>query len=106
MNPGVSKRPERVSVSTLKANLAHHLSRLKAGHSFLVTDRGIPVAVLEPIAWRPEGDEAMDQLVRTGQVTPPSQELPDDFFVRPGVKDADGSLRRFLSEDRQEKGRR
>jgi antitoxin (DNA-binding transcriptional repressor) of toxin-antitoxin stability system len=92
---------EKVSVTTLKANLAHYLSKLKAGRSFLVTDRGQAVAVLEPLAWTLQVDEAMNQLVRTGQVTPPSQELPEDFFTKPRFKAPEGLLQRFLSEDRK-----
>jgi len=42
----------------------------------------------------------MRDLVLSGQVTPPSEELPDDFFVGPSVEDPDCSLRRFLSEER------
>lgn len=92
---------DKVSVTTLKANLAHYLSKLKAGRSFLVTDRGTPVAVFEPIVWTLRDDVVMNQLVREGQVTPPDHELTDDFFTKSRVKDAKGSLRRFLSEDRE-----
>ena len=92
---------ETVSVSKLKGNLALYLSKLKAGHSFVVTDRGIAVAVFEPLAWNPDEIEAMKQLVKTGQVTPPSHELTDEFFTKPKVKDPQSLLRRFLREDRE-----
>jgi len=97
----IRKNVEKVPVASLKAKLAHYLTRLKVGHSLVVTDHGQAVAVFVPVAWDLEKDEAMNQLVRTGQVTPPSQELADDFFKTPRVKDLDCSLRRFLLEERE-----
>lgn len=91
---------EKVSVTRLKANLAHYLSMLKAGRSFVVTNGGLAVAVFEPVAWNREEYEAMNRFASTVQVTPPSQELPDDFFEKSRFKDAHGLLRRHLLEER------
>jgi prevent-host-death family protein len=89
---------ERVSVSQLKESLASYLDKVKAGRSLLISDRGIGVAVLTPVSWHFE-DEAMRGLVLSGQVTPPSEDLPDVFFRGPTVKDPDCSIRRFPAEE-------
>jgi len=39
---------ERVSVADLKSRLSHYLREVRAGRSFVVTSRDIPVATLGP----------------------------------------------------------
>jgi prevent-host-death family protein len=95
---------EKVSVSQLKASLAAHLGRVKAGQSLVVTDRGCPVAVIEPVAWSPNEDEATKSLVVAGQLSPASVELGDDFFRGPYAQDPEYWLRKFLP--RRAPGRR
>lgn len=91
---------DRVPIARIKSSLASYLARMKAGESIVITDRGIGVAVLAPVAWRREGD-SMDALVMSGQVTPPSEEPGKQFFLRERtVKDPEGQLRAFLEEDR------
>jgi antitoxin (DNA-binding transcriptional repressor) of toxin-antitoxin stability system len=41
---------------------------VKAGESVVITDRGIPVAVLEPVPGRVDMDERIESLVRRGHV--------------------------------------
>lgn len=91
---------ENVPITRLKAAIAAFIAKVKAGHSLVITDRGQAVAIFELVAWNLEEDEAMSQLVKTGQVTPPTEELSDDFFELPKVKDPAGSLRAYLSEER------
>jgi hypothetical protein len=50
------------------------------------------------VSWHFE-DEAMRGLVLSGQVTPPSEDLPDVFFREPTVNDPDCSIRRFPAEE-------
>jgi hypothetical protein len=40
-------------------------------------------------------------LKKSGQVTPATDELPDDFFEPPGIKEPDCSFRSFLMEERK-----
>ena len=40
---------DTVGVRELKARLSHHLKRVKAGHSVTVTDRGRPIARIQPV---------------------------------------------------------
>jgi prevent-host-death family protein len=92
---------EKVPVARLKANLAHYLGRVKAGQSLVVTDRGCPVAVVEPVAWSSDEDEATKCLVVAGQISPASAELGDDFFRGPNVQDPECRLRKFLDAERR-----
>ena len=90
----------RVPVARLKDSLSSCLARVKAGESLVITDRAIGVAVLTPVDWKPRGD-SMDDLVMSGQVTPPSEELGEAFFLQEcSVKDPDCRLRAFLEEER------
>ncbi|WP_165227035.1 type II toxin-antitoxin system Phd/YefM family antitoxin [Aquisphaera insulae] len=90
---------ERVPITRLKAELARYLTTLKAGRPFLVTDRGRPVAVFEPMAFD-RFDDATKTLVMTGLVRPPERELPMDFYERPGPKDPEGRVLAYLLEER------
>lgn len=74
---------EKVPIAMLKAKLAHYLGRMKAGESFLITDRGRSIAVLEPLGWDLDSDETLRTLVLEGLVTPPSATLSDEFLSWP-----------------------
>ena len=41
---------ERVGIQELRQNLSAYLAKVKTGSAFIVTDRGKPVAILEPLA--------------------------------------------------------
>jgi prevent-host-death family protein len=55
---------ERVGVRELRQNLSVFLRRVRAGESLEVTERGQPVARLEPIAT----DDALSRLERDGRI--------------------------------------
>lgn len=76
----------KVSVATLKANLAHYLDRMRAGESFVITVHGRSVAVLEPLGWDLDSDETLRALVLEGLASPPTAKLGDDFFARPNMQ--------------------
>jgi prevent-host-death family protein len=56
---------ERVGIRELRQDLSRYLRRVRAGERFVVTERGEPLAVLEP--WAEEGD-LLDRLVVSGRV--------------------------------------
>src|SRR5919204_2165862 len=75
---------ERVGVRELRQNLSVYLRRVRRGESLEVTDRGHPVAVLQPIA---APDDAFARLAARGirfrrgagnlvDLPPPGQERP------------------------------
>ena len=55
----------RVGVRELRQNLSVHLARVIAGQTLEVTDRGVPVAILAPIA---AGESMLDRLSREGRL--------------------------------------
>lgn len=58
-----------VSVSELKAHLSRYLREVRRGGEVRVLDRGVPVAVLRPVAGDEEGsDERRERLIRNGVI--------------------------------------
>lgn len=94
--------PRRAAVAELKANLSRFLRHVKAGEEVLVTERGIAVARIVPIA---KGDEAADDLrdlEREGLVKVGTGTLPKDFWALPRPRDPKGAVRRGLAKERGE----
>lgn len=88
----------------LKTRLGTYLSRVRAGETILVTDRGTPVAELRPVgALDDPMEEALRKLAAEGVVTLPSDEdqVPAFEPVRPRTA-LTGS--RAVSADRDERG--
>jgi prevent-host-death family protein len=84
------------SVSSAKNNLSALLQMVRAGQSILITDRGVPVARLEPVGTSPAGGAALEALVRSGIVGPGGKPLSAEALARmnrpalpPGVSAAD-----------------
>ena len=59
-----------VAVSVLRAELSSWLDRVRAGEEIVVTERGVPVARLSPIA----SASRVDELVRAGVLSKPVRE--------------------------------
>lgn len=82
----------RVSISELKAKLSEYLKAVRAGEEVIVTDRGRPVARIEPVSGPAELESRARMLVRTGQARPPEVEGGLDLerirAVRPRVPGA------------------
>lgn len=57
-----------VAVTDLRANLSEYLSRVRAGHEVLITERGIPVARLSAL----DATTTLERLVIEGQIARPS----------------------------------
>lgn len=91
-----------VSMGRLKARLSAYLARVRAGGVVVVTDRGKPVARIEPpsAADDPQGDLAA--LVDAGLARPPARPLPEDFFTSPRPADPGGAVLKALLARRGE----
>ena len=64
-----------VGVRELRQNLSRYLDRVKDGERLIVTERNLPVAVLEPMSEQGE----LERLIAAGLVTAPTRsthELP------------------------------
>jgi prevent-host-death family protein len=87
------------SVAALKAQLSAFLAGVKAGGTVVVTERGKPVATLQPC---PTGTDDLQDLVRAGVVRPPRVALGKDFWRRRGPEDPRGRALSALRREREE----
>jgi prevent-host-death family protein len=58
----------RIGIRELRDNLTATIRRVRAGESFEVTHDGEPVAILAPVR-----RSRIDELIATGQATPPQR---------------------------------
>ncbi|HQG03270.1 MAG TPA: type II toxin-antitoxin system prevent-host-death family antitoxin [Thermoleophilia bacterium] len=64
---------DTVSVAELKSKLSHYLREVRAGRSFTVTSRDIPVATLRP--WRVDDVDELEPILPDPDATPLYQPL-------------------------------
>jgi prevent-host-death family protein len=67
-----------VSISRAKNELSALLDRVRAGERIVITDRGVPVAVLEPVLSHGDAAGRLERLARAGllrRATAPSSDL-------------------------------
>ncbi len=64
------------SVSFAKNNLSALLQAVRAGQTVVITDRGVPVARLEPVTTSGAGGAGLEALVRSGVVGPAGGHYP------------------------------
>lgn len=90
----------RIGVRELRQNASQYLRRVAAGESFIVTDRGTPVAQLVPTA----AGSVLDAMVARGELLPAerptgvlSGRLPEPLDL--GFS-ASGELQRLRDEER------
>lgn len=67
-----------VGVRELRQNLSVYLDEVKQGQAYVVTEHGLPVALLRPM---PLGTSALDRLVAEGRATAPRRPLPRPLDV-------------------------
>jgi prevent-host-death family protein len=77
---------ERATITEVKNGLSALIDRVKAGESIVVTDRGIAVAVIEPVTDQLDIDERMARLERAGLATRGTGELPREVLLTPGPR--------------------
>lgn len=87
-------------VAELKAKLSEYLARVKAGEDVVVTERGRPVARLVPVR-AGEERERLIAMERAGEIRIGLGQIPGDFWEMPRPKDADGSVRSAVAEERE-----
>lgn len=91
---------ETIGVRELRQNASAYLHRVAAGESITVTERGKPVAVLNP---PPEGDP-LQQMIANGEVLPPVRPFGETLLSpplagKPGFS-ASAELERMRDEER------
>jgi prevent-host-death family protein len=71
------------TVTEAKNGLSALLDQVKAGESFLITDRGRPIARVVPIVELEDPDGRLERLERAGILRRGTEALTDDFFTGP-----------------------
>ena len=65
---GQNSQMKTASITEAKNGLSALIDRVRAGESVLITDRGVPVARLEPMAEYPDPDGRIARLERAGLI--------------------------------------
>jgi len=93
---------ETASISEVKNSLSAIIDRVKGGESIVVTDRGIPVAVIEPVTGRVDVEDRLARLVRAGLVRRGNGRSILDIVRTPGPRLPDDvDLVRMVIEERE-----
>jgi len=93
------------SISETKAKLSALLDRVRAGETVTITDRGVPVAQIVPLAQRSDVDweQRLERLERQGLIRRPKEKLDLDWFLsRPLPKSRESVLEALLEERRED----
>lgn len=69
----------RIGLREANQRFSHLIRRLRSGETIVLTDRGQPLAILQPIGSVVSGDELLKQLAAEGVLRPASKRgpLPD-----------------------------
>jgi prevent-host-death family protein len=79
------------TITEAKNGLSALIDHVRAGESVVITDRGVPVARLEPMAAYPDADGRLARLERAGVIRRGSGPVPLDMLRRPPPKLRDGA---------------
>jgi prevent-host-death family protein len=92
-----------VSISEAKNGLSALLDVVKAGEAVVITDRGVPVARIEPVSNRSDDDEGrLDRLERAGVIERRGGPIPMWLLDQPPVPLPEGvSAVTMLIEERR-----
>jgi len=99
---GQNSQMKSATITEAKNRLSALIDQVRAGQSVLITDRGLPVARLEPIAADPDQAGRIGRLERAGILRGATQPPPLDLIRTPGPKVARGaSVVEALLEERR-----
>jgi prevent-host-death family protein len=79
------------TITEAKNGLSSLIDRVRAGETVLITDRGRPVARLEPVTSAPDGDGRSLRLERAGQLRIGDGPPPLDLLGQPAPRLGDGA---------------
>jgi prevent-host-death family protein len=92
-----------VSITEAKNGLSALLDQVRAGETIVITDRGVPVARLEPAAGRGDDEEGrLARLERRGIIRRGRGGIPDLLMEPPPRPRRRVSLSRTVIEERRE----
>ncbi len=91
------------SVSEAKNQLSALLKLVQAGQSIIITDRGVPVARLEPVQLGPGVPPRMIALAQQGLVRLPKQQPDASWLDAPRIRVTEGlAPSEIVMEERRE----
>lgn len=91
---------KRATITQAKNGLSALIDQVKAGESILITDRGVPVARLEPAGTSSTDDDGrIERLVRAGLATRGTGDL--NWLLDRPLTPTSGSVVALLLEDRE-----
>jgi prevent-host-death family protein len=91
------------TITEAKNGLSALIDRVRAGESIVITDRGIPVAVLEPATTLVDVEDRIAKLERAGLIRRGKGGPPLELILQPGPRTTDGSsVVEALLEERRE----
>ena len=91
------------TITEAKNGLSALLDQVRAGESIILTDRGVPIARIEPVTRLDDVSGRLQRLVRAGVVRPASADPPLDLLRTPGPKVRGGaSAVEAVLEERRE----
>jgi prevent-host-death family protein len=90
------------SVSQLKVSLSAYLKSVKAGEEVIVTERGLPIAKLCPMAHSNLLSEQLIEMEKRGLLRRGAGKLPKNFWALPRPKDPKGLVRKSVLQEREE----
>jgi prevent-host-death family protein len=91
------------TITGAKNRLSALIDQVRAGESILITDRGTPVARLEPVAALPDAEGRLARLERAGIIRRGSAPVPLEMLKKPGPKLPPGvSIVDVLLEERRQ----
>ena len=95
---------ETASITEVKNGLSAIIDRVKAGESIVVTDRGVPVAVIEPVSGRIDVEDRLARLERAGLIRRGTGKVPLELIRTPGPTPRGGGniAVEYLLEERRE----
>jgi prevent-host-death family protein len=82
---------KRASITEAKNGLSALIDRVRAGESILITDRGVPVARIEPVVAEQDPAGRLERLERTGTIRRGTAPVALEALVRPAPKLRDGA---------------
>lgn len=90
------------TITEAKSGLSALIDQVRAGETIIITDRGVPVARLEPVATSNDPTGRVERLTRAGLMRPGIGELPDELLAGPTVAAPEGvSLVDFVIDERR-----
>lgn len=96
-----------LGIAALKAELSQQLERVKAGGEIVITERGLPIARIVPIAGARALDGRVEELVRRDAVRLPARKLSPaqlrDLLAAPRPHVESPELRRALEQEREDR---